>query len=88
MKKFKVLFVLDPYDEWGNPAPYTVEYVLADSKKDILASFSEDELSDWELKVYTEKEAVALAKRELDKTIREFKKSKGQTLEDLGWVSV
>ena len=88
MKKFKVVYREDLYDEWGVTDATTVEYILADSKKNILACFDENELEELDVHVYTEKEAIAVAKKELAKTISEFKKSKGSTLDDLGWDPV
>ena len=57
MKKYKVLFTKDAWDEWGRPEPKFVEYVLANSKKEILATFDPAMLEDVE--IYTEAEAVA-----------------------------
>lgn len=85
MKKYKVLIAEDPYDEWGRDVPKTVLYVLANSKKEILDTFSPDEVKDLDVEIYTEAESVAIAKKQLANTIRDFTKAKGETLDELGW---
>lgn len=79
LTKYRVMWD-DDCDPWGDESQ-VVCYVLAENKKQIEDCFGEE----CNLSVMTEKEVVAQAKKQLAETVSSFKKTKADTLDDLGW---